>query len=351
MKKDLSAYLDVLRILAAMIVFLGHLSWRSISGGFFWQIQSFGHSAVIVFFVLSGFVVQFSVDKKEGTLTDYLVARFARIYSVVLPAILLTVVCDRIGIHHNSHEYDLTREDTPIYRVLLGVVFLTQSWQHVSLLSNEPFWSLPYEFWYYQIFGAAIFLKGWRRIAAVLIGCAVAGPAILLEFPLWIAGVAAYRLSKSFAPSSNHARVLWFVSACGVLIAILNNQHPIMYSSAILPTTYSRLDYVIALLFAVNIFAASNLNFGLAKAHPVIARVAGMTFALYLFHLPLLRLIAAYLPSGTVLPVRGLEEFAGALAVIPILAVLTEGQKRRLRTWLYWIVQRRDPSLTKLKSG
>jgi peptidoglycan/LPS O-acetylase OafA/YrhL len=53
----LSFYLDTLRILAAMVVFLGHFSQGWLGGGWFWQTQAHGHTAVIVFFVLSGYVI------------------------------------------------------------------------------------------------------------------------------------------------------------------------------------------------------------------------------------------------------------------------------------------------------
>jgi hypothetical protein len=44
----------------ALVVFMGHLSWKRISGGFLWQFQPLGHDAVMVFFVLSGFVIQYA---------------------------------------------------------------------------------------------------------------------------------------------------------------------------------------------------------------------------------------------------------------------------------------------------
>jgi peptidoglycan/LPS O-acetylase OafA/YrhL len=97
MKKDLSIYLDILRVLAAATVFLAHLSSMKNSGGFLWQFQNFGHPAVIVFFVLSGYLIQYSVTARENTLIDYAVARLGRLYSVVIPALLLTYVLDRIG--------------------------------------------------------------------------------------------------------------------------------------------------------------------------------------------------------------------------------------------------------------
>ena len=332
MNKELSTYLDLLRIGAAATVFLGHLSWMAVSGGFLWQAQPYGHSAVMVFFVLSGFVISYAADVKERSLFDFSVARLARLYSVVVPAILLTLFCDTIGIHHNPAGYDLERETGIWWRIPAGLLFLTQSWNHTSLLSNEPFWSLPYEFWYYVIFASLTFLKGTRRLIALAASCAIAGPAILLMGPIWAAGALAYRLIKHVALQKNAARLLWALTATGSVLVFLLNVKPHTSVSPFLPPSFSVLDFVLGGLLAANIFAASFLSPGLARIHAPVARLAGMTFALYLFHLPLLYLLAEYLPKHWPVPLRGAVEAALVLAIVYLLSFVTEGQKRRWRS-------------------
>ncbi len=164
-------------------------------------------------------VIQFSVEQKEKTLLEYSVARFARLYSVVIPALALTLVCDLIGSHHNPSIYFMDRETIPALRLALASLFLTENWHRLSLLSNASFWSLPYEFWYYQIFAAAIFLKGWWRLAMVFLGSAIAGPAILLLFPIWLFGAMAYRLMKKIRIP--WAGLVWSISTLGILAAIV----------------------------------------------------------------------------------------------------------------------------------
>lgn len=339
MKKELSTYLDLLRISAAAAVFLGHLSWRAISGGFLWQLQSYGHSAVIVFFVLSGFVISYAADTKERTLFDFSVARLGRLYSVVLPAIFLTLVCDAIGTAHNPAVYDLARETQPAWRLLLGFLFLTQSWGHFSLLSNEPYWSLPYEFWYYAIFAAAMFLKGWQRIIGLLVSCAVAGPAILLLAPIWAAGALSYRLAQRVTLGARAARFLWAATGLAAIAVAIANGRPFMSTSAFLPTIFSGLDFLLGGLIAANIFSASFLSFGVARFHRPAAKLAGMTFALYLFHLPLLHLVAAYMPADLTVPVRALLAAGLTLTAVYLLSFITEGQKHRWRGAIRWLLR------------
>jgi peptidoglycan/LPS O-acetylase OafA/YrhL len=329
MNKGLSTYLDLLRVGAAATVFLGHLSWEAISGGFLWQVQAYGHSAVVIFFVLSGFVISYAAGTKERTLFDFSVARLARLYSVVLPAILLTLICDTIGTHHNPAIYDMDREMDIAWRTLLGASFLTQSWGHLSLLSNEPYWSLPFEFWYYVIFAVAMFLKGWQRIIALAASCAIAGPGILIMGPIWMAGALAYGLTKRVSLGLPIARTIWIATGIAAIAVILANGKPFYSQSPFLPPAFSGLDFLLGILVAANIFSASFLSFAVSKFHRPVAKLAAMTFALYLFHLPLLYLCSAYMPAGLPVPARGLIEASLVLLIVYLLSFFTEGRKHQ----------------------
>src|SRR5882672_11159660 len=97
MNPRLSLYLDLLRFAAAMLVFLDHAGRKRLGGPLLGHLEGLADFAVLLFFVLSGYVIAFAGDCKERTLGSYAVARTARIYSVVVPALLLTFVADRIG--------------------------------------------------------------------------------------------------------------------------------------------------------------------------------------------------------------------------------------------------------------
>ena len=85
MKREVSLYLDTLRFLAAFAVFVQHFAWQHFSGGLFWQIGPFGAQAVIVFFVLSGYLIGYVTDRESTTARGYALDRAARIYSVRRP--------------------------------------------------------------------------------------------------------------------------------------------------------------------------------------------------------------------------------------------------------------------------
>ena len=97
MTSALSLYLDALRFAAAIAVFLSHYGAGRISGGLFWRFTDYGHTAVLVFFVLSGFVIASVTATRERSLEDYALSRLARLYSVMLPAFIITALLDYLG--------------------------------------------------------------------------------------------------------------------------------------------------------------------------------------------------------------------------------------------------------------
>jgi len=331
---SMSLYCDVLRFLAAFCVILGHAGWGNLSGGFLWQLQALGHPAVIVFFVLSGYIIAYVAATRETGLLNYSAARLARLYSVVIPAIVLTIILDTIGRAHNPSVYSVGDYTSPVWRVVSAALFLSQSWQgDVSLFSNSSYWSLPYEFWYYALFGAAMFLRGSARIGALVVSALIAGPGILLLFPIWLAGVAAYRVSQKL-PSAKSARILWLAS-----IAVIAVGHFVQTIGGII---FWLGDYIIGAGLALNLYAASAFKFApLQKFKNVIRPAAGMTFSLYLFHLPIFLFVAAFLPPHMPSPLRYAILIGAALTGSAIFSRYTEARKDVLKKALITLFARR----------
>ena len=97
MKKGTSLYLDLVRFSAALAVFAVHLQVHAGSRfSPFWRfhLNYISQTAITVFFVLSGYVIAHVLATREKTLLDYTASRFGRLYSVVLPALILTAACN-----------------------------------------------------------------------------------------------------------------------------------------------------------------------------------------------------------------------------------------------------------------
>ena len=78
-----------------MLVLAGHTEWI-FAPGFLPFIRS-GHLATLavgVFFVLSGFVIGYAVHEREKDARSYFVGRAARVYSVAVPALVLTLMSE-----------------------------------------------------------------------------------------------------------------------------------------------------------------------------------------------------------------------------------------------------------------
>ena len=197
MNSKTSIYLDLLRILAALVVVLSHLSPFSNNAAL--PFEGFGHVAVIVFFVLSGYVIDYVADTKERAFKDYAAHRLARLYSVVVPALILTFALDHIGAHiHPATYHETAHMDRLIIRWPIHLLFLQEVWFiSVQFFSNGPLWSLSYEFWYYAIFGFAFLYKGPYRWPLTMLCAAIAGPVILIYGLIWLAGNFVYKLHKT----------------------------------------------------------------------------------------------------------------------------------------------------------
>jgi peptidoglycan/LPS O-acetylase OafA/YrhL len=272
---------------------------------------------------------------------------------VVLPAIFLTLLCDSIGSHFNPGAYDMERETEPLLRILAGASFLSASWGwNLDILSNTAFWSLPYEFFYYVIFAIAIFFQGTIRLALLIVAALIAGPNILMLLPIWLFGVVAYRMSVRVSVSIRTATVLWMASTLGVLAMGVSEFFGAVprLTEFPLPYLFSPVDYLTGILVATNIYAASFLPLHFGRFSKPIAACAGTSFAIYLFHVPLLHLAGAFVPTHWSDIARGLTIGTFALVVSVALSSVTEKRKNEWRLFfgsLFEIGWARSEELTR----
>ncbi len=113
MSTNLSVYLDLLRLVAASLVFIGHARGILFPDAPIGILSGHAGEAVIAFFVLSGFVIQFVVAEKETNITAYLLARLSRVYSVVLIALPVTLLADLLGAYLSPAYYAEIKSFTP----------------------------------------------------------------------------------------------------------------------------------------------------------------------------------------------------------------------------------------------
>ena len=347
LRQETSLYLDVVRFSAAMVVFLGHAAGRSFSGGFLWQLGAYLHTAVIVFFVLSGFVIGFVASTKERTLDDYWAARIARLSSIVVPALLLTLVCDVIGLSLNRGFYVNGPWGYPsgsqVANYLLSLFLLQNVWElDLNPGINKPFWSLSYEFMYYAIFSAAFFLRGKRRVALVAALCLLAGPTILALLPIWLMGYACYLAMTHYESAFLKHRVVSGVVSLVALAALVIGspwvRHHVDFAIPYVKRVDIAGDYFDAALFALHVLFSLPL---LVLVKPLLVRhaafikwAASLTFALYLFHRPLIQVLAIVSPFEPGSLYGRVIVLGGTFLVVATFGAWCENRKHVIKTFL-----------------
>ena len=302
MTNALSFYLDALRFGAALTVFVSHYATGRISGGLFWQFDG-GRTAVLVFFVLSGFVIAWVSDTRERTLEEYGLSRVARLYSVIIPAFVLTAALDSVGKAIDPRLYSPEWGHImahPVIDYALSAVFLGESWTIRVLPGfNVPYWSLNYEAWYYVLFAAAIFLRGRPRIAVVIMTALLAGPRVLFLLPVWLMGIAAWRWRAELPQRLGRPLVLVCLAGFIALETVGGQQlfwHP---SSGWLPPDFSADDFVVGALVALFIVGLANMTLRMPgrRLERLVRGLAGTSFGLYLLHYPLLNFFGTVVPG------------------------------------------------------
>ena len=99
---------------------------------------------MIVFFVLSGYVIAYVTATKERDWVSYSASRLSRVYSVAVPAIVLTLLLDALGrqLYPEAYAYPFDRF---ALRIIGSLLMANETW-FVSIISfsNVPYWSICY---------------------------------------------------------------------------------------------------------------------------------------------------------------------------------------------------------------
>lgn len=355
-----SIYLDLVRFIAACLVVIYHSNSRLIVESPL-PFSQYGHSAVIVFFVLSGYVIAFAVDTKEYSAKHYWASRLSRVMSLSVPTVLLTPLLDLVGESLAPALYaGNTTHDLAWLRVMSSLIFVNEIWS-VSIMSfsNIAYWSLNYEVWYYVLFSIYAFGTPGRRWAWLALVATLIGPKILLLAPIWYAGVFIYRwqgahkMSEWSAWLCVVASVILFCAFEHSRISDLASEQLKVWIGAPMhrELAFSKwflTDYLLALIVCLNFIGMRQIarryeGLALTLERPVRA-AAVYTFSIYLLHQPLIYFWAALID----LPAAGYSRYSavmtGVVVTILVIGTLTERRRFALRQRLFTVMGRMELS-------
>lgn len=323
-----SVHMDAIRGMAAVIVMLGHsrdLFFESLNTPAVTKSSlgpgtavpphitppqiSIGNEAVMIFFVLSGYLVGGSVlraiQRSKFSWKEYLTKRVTRLWMVLLPALLLTIVLDNVGLHIFTSPTNIyagpAGQDLVIPHlryvltlpIIAGNAVFLQNIVVTTLGTNIALWSLSNEFWYYMIFPLVV-LACWRASSLrVRISCALLAVALLyfigrdeaILFPTWLLGALI-----SLLPLRLSERTSKWSMVCLIVLLL-----PVMEVVRRMPVDIRVAQSCIALYFGLTLYVVLNRS---QKARAgIYSRAAtflsDLSYPLYLVHLPILVLLCA----------------------------------------------------------
>jgi peptidoglycan/LPS O-acetylase OafA/YrhL len=366
-----SGYLDAVRALAALAVMFGHcrgfyfVDYSNIDPAkaipiikAIYAVTGFGHQAVMIFFVLSGFFISSSIlrslERRTWCWRDYMIDRGARLYMVLIPGLFLGLAWDLAGItfFNRSGIYSAPLVPfgygIPVERLgpatFIGNLLFLQTRFTTVFGSNGPLWSLFNEFWYYILFPALIaMIVSVRRCAIrsamgyILLAALTAWilGSQLIGFVVWLSGgvVALTLHSFRFSDSSRRIAGLYATGVGAFFCICLFAAHA---GSQRLGS-----DLAVGLSFSLFLHGLLQVQLPMGGFGLTLSKTfAGFSYSLYVLHFPMLLFIRAkWLPTIRWQPdsmhlAYGLGISACTLLYAFAVARMTERNTPALRTWL-----------------
>jgi peptidoglycan/LPS O-acetylase OafA/YrhL len=278
-------------------------------GNFFYFITGFGHEAVMIFFVLSGFFISRSVinaiENKSWSFKIFLFNRLSRLWFVLIPALLIGGFIDAVGLSflENTIVYQdkisflktITSFSQLSISSFFGNLFFTQNILTSTYGSNSPLWSLSNEFWYYILFPfitiAFISFKKKKILKFIIYSTLTLlvflfiGIDMSIYFMIWMMGFLAFKLQNRFMISKYFKYLVLFLFLTS-LIMIRLSIYPIFFN-----------DLSLGLITAILVLTISNVYISNNIMINFIKHISNISYTLYVFHFPFILLTVAYFKS------------------------------------------------------
>jgi peptidoglycan/LPS O-acetylase OafA/YrhL len=300
-----SVIITLVRGLAAVQVAAAHLragfmpGLRSVEDPSLWYLglsflTGFAHQAVVVFFVLSGWLVGGSYLNKcaqPGALKGYALDRVTRLWTVLIPIFLLALAFAIVDGTLDAHTPDLSSSNPYSAATLAGNLVGLQTITLAPFGGNFPLWSLANESWYYLMFPLLVMSASAQGrlvgLAGLALCCALLPLDMLVYFPVWLLGALFSRVRVDCG---------WFTRACLLAtLAVLSVLFRLKGSNDDLVLTSLPQDILLSLVFLV--FLSSTVvkpmapQRLLAPARALAKRLSDMSFTLYVVHMPVLGMV------------------------------------------------------------
>lgn len=300
-------WIDLIRFLAAFLVMAGHFrgaffeEYSVLPGSqqnplvfIFYFVTRLGYEAVVVFFVLSGFLVggkaMERIRANSFKAKDYAIDRFARIMLPLISALLFYLpIC--LWFNGSINVVNWIGCLVGMQGVITGIPF-------------GPLWSLSYEMWFYvMMFGIAVLFvsKTQKKIAfavtVLLLSMMVFVKLDVYYLWIWFTGAIVYFVKTD---GLKHRKLI--VVTCLALIGILIVSLQLMSGTRAINVNINMdldmyrkimsiiLGMVVALFIKIIIDFVPKSKFSLS-INRLGTKLAAFSYTIYLTHYPVMRLL------------------------------------------------------------
>lgn len=310
-----SVLISALRSIAALQVVAAHLrgelfpSLKTVADPSLWYqalafFTGFSHIAVVIFFLLSGWLVGGSLLNKLGEpncMMSYAIDRLTRMWIVLVPAFVLTLAIGTITQTVDPGRISYAADNEYSWSTFWGNLFGLQGMAVPRFGGNFSLWSLSNEMWYYALFPLLLLpVIGHRGITKVagLAACAVIGYLLLFDlmlyFLMWLLGVLFSRIRIVLGRAARYVLI-------AVIVALAVHFRMSGSIGTLVAATFTE-DLLFSVLFLCLLsslqFPADRARIGNRLAH-FAGLLAPFSFTLYVIHYPLIHLAEfLYEPIG-----------------------------------------------------
>jgi peptidoglycan/LPS O-acetylase OafA/YrhL len=318
--------LDVLRGLLSFYVLAGHARWLLWTGNASWNstvhagwanllahgsaVLRFGHEAVLVFFVLSGFFIHLRLakgfaigDGPPFSTRPYLKRRAHRILPPYVLALIVTVVMDFGGSYLFPALYQGQTGDS-----LLDLNFQRKGYTVASTLpalllvptaldrdfgTNGPLWSIAYEIAYYALYPLWLAFRRWSLALAyggvssiclllLILNVNSFAARVMSYYPIWLGGALVAELVLR-RPSALRLKWAWMMVATAAFGLYVTTDIPF----------WRMLFAIIFGMAVVCLFAGLPERWCAHWWHRMLEAMGLRSYSIYVLHFPILVLISA----------------------------------------------------------
>jgi len=347
----------LLRGLAGLAVAAGHLRARVYPGfgtvaeptpafQVFAFLTGFAHLAIVVFFVLSGWLVGGGIlDRygRPGALREYAIERVTRLWIVLVPACAAMLLFAAYAGWADASSADLGASGEYSAGAFIGNLLGLQTLAVPRFGGNYPLWTLANGSWYYllfplllTVFRARTALARAGAALAVLGIAAVLSETMLLYFLVWLLGAAFSRVPIDAGPLARRLFLLLFL-ALAVYYRIAGGNNHMSTDTIVQDLAFGTSLALLLCSMRYRPAGPSRLRERVAAAGRFFA---GFSFTLYVIHVPLIDAMLYFFGRHRLSPTEPWHYlvYFGMLAGIVLLAWLFhlpfEANTRRLRGWI-----------------